>query len=664
MSSRAGGLYGGIQFSSTKAFNSASLQQDSTTTATTAAEPAKPAEPVTAITTPAVPASGVTAEATSSASTKATAGWSASLAFAPVRRTQTQKPKPAARLPLNISVTPATTTASTTTSSGSLAASISSTAVVFAPPSLPTKSFELPVPVKDGSQPTTQGWGKKVKPPSMVLDEDVNDFKKQGRGGKKGGGKKNKKNKFAMPISVWDPSEMYDPMRPNDYNEYKIWRRKEQENRRLQALEERHHREDRKRYRRSSSYSDGSYGSGSEDERPRKTGRFDSDASKIFDDADYDRPRTLGLGASHAPVVPLNIDLSGEEAYQRRLGISVGFRSVSPLPSHAAPQAVQSLMTSAAVINAAGLVSAAPDHDEIPGFGVLLPAVPEETGEEAYTRRLAMSQQALANAPIRPPTPEPPALAYNPFAPPIPFPPPPVDGPPSTDDKVKNSRQAAAAIAARLSALAPAVSSDPVTVSASPPPGSSETETARKRDAQGFAARMMAKWGHKEGQGLGSDGSGIVHALTVEQVKSGQGKKGEEGKGKGKSGGSKMGRIVNKNEDAKAREDRERFGEPSRIVVLTNMVGPEDVDDDDLRNEIGDECSKNGTVERVIVHLVKPPPPSGDQAVRIYVQFAGPVGAWKTVRELDGRFFGGRSVRARYFPEQYFDSFNLDVPLE
>ena len=66
---------------------------------------------------------------------------------------------------------------------------------------------------------------------------------------------------------------MYDPMRPNDYNEYKLWRRKEQEERRLHALEERRHAEDRKRYRRSSSYSDGSYGTASEDDRPRKAGK-------------------------------------------------------------------------------------------------------------------------------------------------------------------------------------------------------------------------------------------------------------------------------------------------------------------------------------------------------------------------------------------------------
>ena len=78
-------------------------------------------------------------------------------------------------------------------------------------------------------------------------------------------------NKHAPVVPSWDPSEMYDPMRPNDYNEYKIFRRKEREERRERLLEERRRAEDRKRFRRDSSYSD-SYGSGSEDERPRKTG--------------------------------------------------------------------------------------------------------------------------------------------------------------------------------------------------------------------------------------------------------------------------------------------------------------------------------------------------------------------------------------------------------
>jgi splicing factor 45 len=103
------------------------------------------------------------------------------------------------------------------------------------------------------------------------------------------------------------------------------------------------------------------------------------------------------------------------------------------------------------------------DDSSIHATPVPLPR--EETGDEAYLRRLALTQsqrqplttEAVPQAPPPPPTvapspPSPPPLAYNPFAPPSVPPPPP--GPPGTvagslEEKVK----AAAAIAAKLGAM-------------------------------------------------------------------------------------------------------------------------------------------------------------------------------------------------------------------
>lgn len=232
------------------------------------------------------------------------------------------------------------------------------------------------------------------------------------------------------------------------------------------------------------------------------------------------------------------------------------------------------------------------------------PQLAAQTGEEAYLRRLAMSTMPHVSPALTPPlpppershtrSPSPPALAYNPFAPPsVPPPPPPGAAPGAvvgTAGDIQEKAKAAAAIAAKLAALA---SAPGAATTASQPTASEETE----KEPLGFAARMMAKWGHKEGQGLGADGSGIVNALVVEQVggkaknpmKSGKGRGGGGGSKAPLGTGSKMGKIVNNNEDARTREDKERFGEPSRVVVLTNMVGPEDLDDEDLHGEIGDD---------------------------------------------------------------------------
>jgi len=230
--------------------------------------------------------------------------------------------------------------------------------------------------------------------------------------------------------------------------------------------------------------------------------------------------------------------------------------------------------------------------------------------------------------------------------------------------KLQEKREAAAAIAAKLPKAAAMAAAPPAPVLA---PKDDDDEDHHP-DPAGFAARMMAKWGHKEGQGLGagsSGSSGLIEPLTIEQAKVKAKAKGpmfvSGSKGAVVGGiGSKdaMNRIINTNPD-KGKEEREKYGEPSRIVVLTNMVGPEDAEDDELPGEIGEECSKYGVVERVIVRLVHPPV-SPEPSVRIFVQFSGPAAAWKTVRELDGRYFGGREARAQYYPENAFVRHELE----
>jgi hypothetical protein len=49
-------------------------------------------------------------------------------------------------------------------------------------------------------------------------------------------------------------------------------------------------------------------------------------------------------------------------------------------------------------------------------------------------------------------------------------------------------------------------------------------------------------------------------------------------------------------------------------------------------------------VERVVQHLVEPPPVDPAECLRVFVVFTGMAGAWRTLKELDGRFFGGRKL--------------------
>ncbi|KAK0567420.1 hypothetical protein OC861_002742 [Tilletia horrida] len=191
-----------------------------------------------------------------------------------------------------------------------------------------------------------------------------------------------------------------------------------------------------------------------------------------------------------------------------------------------------------------------------------------------------------------------------------------------------------------------------------------QEQHAWSADKSGVVARLMAQMGHKEGEGIGADGNrGRVVPLSVKASSNSsrqQQKKNADRDGSSRSSGAggggggsfgKRGTIVGGHttaDGAASSLERDRYGASSEVVLLENMVDASGLDDD-LGDEIREECSKFGRVARVFIY---PVPASSD--VRIFVAFEGPAGAWQAVRELDGRFFGGRTVRARYYPRETF----------
>ena len=173
------------------------------------------------------------------------------------------------------------------------------------------------------------------------------------------------------------------------------------------------------------------------------------------------------------------------------------------------------------------------------------------------------------------------------------------------------------------------------------------------------AAKIMAKYGFKEGQGLGKKEQGMSVALQVEKTS------------------KRGGRIVSEREQLmpppppisppqtqllsqQAAEEpsiTEIMKCPSKVVLLRNMVGPGEVDDD-LEPEVKDECNtKYGDVARVIIHEVIEAIP--EEAVRIFVEFKRIESAIKAVVDLNGRFFGGRQVKAGFYSSEKLDNLQL-----
>lgn len=112
---------------------------------------------------------------------------------------------------------------------------------------------------------------------------------------------------------------------------------------------------------------------------------------------------------------------------------------------------------------------------------------------------------------------------------------------------------------------------------------------------QGFAERLLSKYGWSKGTGLGADGSGIINPLRV-QLEKRKKKSDAEGGGFRDLGG--RGKIIGGQKKV-ADDEAGRFGPMSQVIVLRGMVDGMDLDaevegsgDGGLMQEIGDECGE------------------------------------------------------------------------
>ncbi|CAH8450522.1 unnamed protein product [Schistosoma haematobium] len=88
------------------------------------------------------------------------------------------------------------------------------------------------------------------------------------------------------------------------------------------------------------------------------------------------------------------------------------------------------------------------------------------------------------------------------------------------------------------------------------------------------------------------------------------------------------------------------------VLILRNMVGPEDCDDE-LEGEVAGECSKYGSVEKVLIHQGSAHE-TNEEFVNIFVVFSDPCSVHNAANALNKRYFAGRQITAEPYDVEAF----------
>ncbi|XP_067284248.1 splicing factor 45 isoform X4 [Pseudorasbora parva] len=186
------------------------------------------------------------------------------------------------------------------------------------------------------------------------------------------------------------------------------------------------------------------------------------------------------------------------------------------------------------------------------------------------------------------------------------------------------------------------------------PPGPTNTFLANMGGT--VAHKIMQKYGFREGQGLGKHEQGLSTALSVEKTSKRGGKIiiGDSTEKTSASASAASQNVADphgsNSADASKKNEANPLTEilkcPTKVVLLRNMVGRGEVDED-LEAETKEECEKYGKVTKCVIFEISGV--TDDEAVRIFLEFERVESAIKAVVDLNGRYFGGRVVKACFY---------------
>jgi RNA recognition motif-containing protein len=99
---------------------------------------------------------------------------------------------------------------------------------------------------------------------------------------------------------------------------------------------------------------------------------------------------------------------------------------------------------------------------------------------------------------------------------------------------------------------------------------------------------------------------------------------------------------------------------PSVVLLLKNMVGPEEVIDEEFQDEIEEELGKFGKVENIVVYQERSDDTAdAEVSIKVFVEFTDTMEAHKAKAALNGRFFGGRSLAASLYDQHMYEKQDL-----